>query len=265
MYADTLLIVGTNATFDTYGYMRIYGDLIVTNGGFLNAPDGTTFFGGGSAHISGPGYVANMTLGGIGTTGSVRLDNGAEVRNGVDHDMTVDGKIVLDDARIYYYYAPFPYGTVHLNGSSAVLEGSGWFQMSLTDSIGGVIRPGGSNSAGLLTVTGAISNSVPGSGTIEIELGGTDTNDYDRLHLTAGSPVRGPGTFWAGGILDVTLINGFEPGEDTFDILDFVAITGTFDTVNLPGGPTYWITNDLYVTGEITYDPPPAGSMFVVR
>ena len=95
-------------------------------------------------------------------------------------------------------------------------------------------------------------------------MGGTDTNDYDRLHAVDG--VRGDGEFWAGGTLNVTLINGFRPTEETsFDILDFVTVEGTFDAVNVPSPVSWWVTNDLYVTGEIAYVPPPAGTTFLVR
>jgi hypothetical protein len=110
---------------------------------------------------------------------------------------------------------------------------------------GGTFRPGGANAAGELTICGSFTNRYAGAtGTLAIELGGRAANQYDRLTVT--------NQLYAGGTLDVSLINGFRPvGGDTFKILDFAAAPGTFDTVNLPGGPARWDTRSLYTTGEI--------------
>ena len=80
----------------------------------------------------------------------------------------------------------------------------------------------------------------------------------------AGS--RGSGTLYAGGILNVTPIGDFVPAKvTTFQLIDAVAIVPAFDQVNLPPWTGTWITNDLYTAGEITYLPPPAGTLLSIR
>ncbi|KKL73886.1 hypothetical protein LCGC14_2070440, partial [marine sediment metagenome] len=81
-----------------------------------------------------------------------------------------------------------------------------------------------------------------------IELGGTDQGvDYDFLDVA--------GEVSLSGTLDVTLIDPFTPSfAQTFDILHWGTLGGTFNTINLPGldPGLVWETTDLYNTGEIS-------------
>jgi T5SS/PEP-CTERM-associated repeat protein len=81
-----------------------------------------------------------------------------------------------------------------------------------------------------------------------IELGGVAAGaQYDQLHVTDGLIL--------GGSLEVTLIDGFVPAAgNTFDILDWGALTGTFSSLSLPvlSGGKMWNTSQLYATGVLS-------------
>ncbi len=112
-----------------------------------------------------------------------------------------------------------------LQATAGVLGGSGTIGGDLAN-IGATVAPG--NSAGTLTVDGNYTQTL---GSLTIEIGGLlETQEYDVLNVL-GSITLG------GGTLDVVLINGFAPSEgDSFDILDFNSLTGSFSSVNLPAG-----------------------------
>ena len=75
--------------------------------------------------------------------------------------------------------------------------------------------------------------------------------------------------------MNVTLIDGFVPANgDTFDLLDWGSLDGTFDTVNLPSlAPGLaWDDSALYTTGELHVTPEPGtlalaaiGAMTILR
>jgi hypothetical protein len=108
----------------------------------------------------------------------------------------------------------------------------------------GDLRPG--NSA----ATVEFQNDVQfGSGaTLEIELGGaTPGTQYDQMHVT--------GDMSLDGALAVSLISGFNPvAGNSFDILDWTARSGTFDTLSLPAlsAGLSWNTSQLYATGVLS-------------
>lgn len=108
----------------------------------------------------------------------------------------------------------------------------------------GTFSPG--HSPGTLTFS---SNLTLAAGSIlNIELGGTNSADYDHL-VTLGA-------LTLGGTLNVTLINGYTPTSGTtVDILDWGSMAGTFATINLPS--TQWSTNSLYSSGTLIYSAIP--------
>ena len=108
---------------------------------------------------------------------------------------------------------------------------------------GGTLAPG--SSPGTTTIIGGYT--LGSSGTLAIELGGTTQDtEFDFVDVV--------GDLDLAGILDVSLIDGFDPiFGDRFDILDWDTLTGMFDTVVLPtltDGLT-WNLDDLYLTGEL--------------
>jgi len=121
--------------------------------------------------------------------------------------------------------------------------GTGSISGDVTVNPGGTIAPGAS--AGSLTVGDA----DLGDGTLAIEIGGLFAGiGHDELDV-AGVLTLGPNS-----VLDVSLIDGYIPGEGTtYDLLDFNSIAGTFGTINLPllGGGLTWDTSNLLTTGVL--------------
>jgi hypothetical protein len=186
------------------------------------------------------------------------------VRNAASQKMYFNGPMTLRDARYYYYYAHPDYGWIHLRAPRGIIQGSGRVEMARIILEGGYLRPGGAGGVGRLVFTGLITNALPATGAIEIELAGPTEEAYDRIRIEAGN--RGPGTLYAGGILNVAALKGYRPVvTTTFKIFDAACIAGTFDQVNLPRWPGTWRTDALHTLGEITYSPAPIGSYLMIR
>ena len=84
--------------------------------------------------------------------------------------------------------------------------------------------------------------------TLKIELGGTAPgSEYDQVHVSEHLSL--------GGTLQISLINApFTPAAgDSFDILDWGALSGTFSTLNLPSlsAGLMWNASQLYTTGVL--------------
>ncbi len=100
---------------------------------------------------------------------------------------------------------------------------------------------------------------LSGDARLVMELGGTVPGDqHDQLEVE--------GLLSLGGKLEVALLDGFMPRYgDTFDLLDFGALSGRFDTLNLPvlDAGLVWDTSALYSSGAITAVPEPAGILLL--
>lgn len=94
---------------------------------------------------------------------------------------------------------------------------------------GGILAPG--QSPGLTTINGDYQFEA---GTLALELAGlTRGVEYDALDVT--------GTATLGGVLDVTLVDGFLPSPGArFELLNAETIIGTFDLVLLAALPDAW-------------------------
>lgn len=109
-----------------------------------------------------------------------------------------------------------------------------------------VLSPG--HSPGCIDFGGNVTFNI--TSTLVTEIGGpTPCTDYDRVtvagHLTLN-----------GATLVLGLINGFVPAYgDSFDILDWGSLTGTFSTVDTTAAtlqhPLAWDSSQLYLTGEL--------------
>jgi len=96
------------------------------------------------------------------------------------------------------------------------------------DNSGGTVRPG--LSAGTIFVDGDYSQGA--SAKLAIEIGGTTQGvDFDSLEVS--------GTATLAGELTVELIGGYVPvAGEAFEVLTGGSLSGTFDTVTLPGLPS---------------------------
>ncbi|MEX2307004.1 MAG: hypothetical protein WD738_05400 [Pirellulales bacterium] len=86
---------------------------------------------------------------------------------------------------------------------------------------------------------------------LQIELAGVAAgSQHDRIDVA--------GTLSLDGALSVFLINGFNPAvNNSFDILDWGSLSGTFDSISLPAlsGFVAWDTSNLYTTGVLAVAP----------
>jgi hypothetical protein len=108
----------------------------------------------------------------------------------------------------------------------------------------GDLRPG--NSPATVTYDNNIGF---GSGTrLDIELGGnTPGSQYDQVRVN--------GALALDGTLAVSLLNGFSPTSgDSFDILNWGSLSGSFSAIQLPvlGGALAWNTSQLYTVGLLS-------------
>lgn len=107
----------------------------------------------------------------------------------------------------------------------------------------------GTFSPGLSPAVVSTTNLTVGlTGTLLMELGGTTAGSgYDQL--------QDAGTLTVGGILQIALINGFTPAAgQSFDLLNWGSLNGTFSTLDLPtlAGGLSWNTSQLYTTGVLS-------------
>ncbi|HHN79113.1 MAG TPA: hypothetical protein ENK11_10650, partial [Phycisphaerales bacterium] len=223
------------------------GSMTVEAGGTLNATQdikiGDNDFSSGSLTIDGAGSTA--TAGGVTTvgnfgTGSLTVSNGgllttAQLKIGDDAhgDVLIDGGTIIDT--VGTGVGNRATGTLTLDNGGTLqsplvsiiafmgtVAGSGTIDAPVVNDE--VVSPG--NPIGTLTVTG---DYTQGFGILNIELGGTAPGTgYDQLAVNGHSTL--------GGILNVSLVNGFNPANGQFVILQGGTVSGVFQTVNLPAG-----------------------------
>jgi hypothetical protein len=86
-----------------------------------------------------------------------------------------------------------------------------------------------------------------GAAALLVEIGGAAPGaEYDQIHVADALNLDG--------MLSITLINGFapQPGQ-SFDILDWTVLNGTFAAIVLPAlDGLAWDTSQLYTTGVLS-------------
>jgi T5SS/PEP-CTERM-associated repeat protein len=190
---------------------------------------------------SAPAGLGNLTtLGTVSSPGTLTATNGFVV----DFDEAITGFGTISSLNTLAKHATIN-GTVQ--GASAgqpitftgYIKGTGTFT---NVTFAGTFSPGLSP-----TLTSAGNLAMASSNTLEMELGGTTAgSSYDEIQAT--------GALALGGTLHVSLINGFVPvAGQSFDILDWGTLMGTFSSISLPtlSGLT-WNTSQLYTNGVIS-------------
>jgi hypothetical protein len=130
------------------------------------------------------------------------------------------------------------------------VSGSGSYTGTGTAVFLAAVSPGSSPAA--VSFGGNVS--LAAASTLDIELGGTTrSSNYDAILAN--------GNLSLSGILAVSLIDLgaglFAPDSgDSFDILDWGSLTGTFSAIQLPTltGALAWNTSQLYTTGVLSVD-----------
>ena len=152
-------------------------------------------------------------------------------------------------------------GTMSINNVLITGGGSVDFQagtVSGSGAIMGDVHNGGStlspgNSPGTMTIHGNYVQSDVA--TLLMEIAGDDPgNEHDVLTVEGEASVDG--------VLAVVLSDGFQPtAGDSFDLLDFSSLSGTFDHLDFPDLATglAWDTTNLYLDGSVSVVPEPCG------
>jgi hypothetical protein len=287
-----VLNVGANAvTLNSGAYAKL-GVLTTLDGGSINAPNGATFGSGSNllghgaviARVaaelgsvieadgdlalgdatSPAGYVSNgelrtkefavtlnssspATLGNLTTLGNGASPGTLIAINGyvVDFGRSVTGFGTIDSDNTLAQHATIN-GTVRGNSAEQPLTLSGYIKGAGTfDNVifTGTYSPGLSP-----TIATVGSMALAPTSTLLMEVGGTTAGgSYDQIQAT--------GALSLGGALVVSLINGFNPvAGNTFDVLDWSSLSGTFGSIQLPAlaNGLQWNASQLYTTGVIS-------------
>lgn len=165
------------------------------------------------------------------------------------------GELELTGANTYTGGTTIAEGTLRINNSTgsafgtgavtiemgATLAGAGSFTGALQNN--GNLSPG--NSPALVTLSNYAQSPT---GVLQLELGGvTRGSEYDAVNVT--------GMLNLDGTLQVSFYNDFvaEAGQ-SFDLLNWGSVAGTFDAVSLPvlDSSLSWNTSELYNTGVVS-------------
>jgi len=204
----------------------------------------------GAANVSDFASVGRLTIQGGGTLSN----SGTPLVLGGGSQTTINPSGTLTTA---------PFTSIELNGGllvnngtisgitdvnyGSLAKGTGTYDVVNVHQ-GGMFAPG--NSPGIVNAAEVHFDSAPvnsGAPTLQIELAGIAPGiEYDQLHVA--------GQLSLGGTLAVSLVNNFTPtAGNSFDILDWGTLSGTFATVQLPtqNGRIVWDTSHLYDSGAL--------------
>jgi autotransporter-associated beta strand protein len=248
--AGQSMILQNSGAHSNAGSLEVLGNVFFpatfeSVGPFTNASGGSSLIVARSASLRFNGGLANQ--------GAVSMIYGltdvfGDINNAVGGSISVTG-----GAGATFFDDVVHNGTITVSvagstRSSAVflgsLSGTGGFSGGGDVFIMGDLRPG--NSPAIVTMSNNVSLAA-GSRT-HIELAGTTVGtQYDRLVVN--------GDLQLGGALEVSLTAGFNPSVgQSFDILNWTTLNGTFSSVSLPALAVgkAWDTSSLYTSGVIS-------------
>ena len=253
----SVLNVQTNGIFDLAGAVETVGGLqgsgtVQLGGGVLQVNSaGTQTFTGSITGFGALGKLGTgtLTLSGTNGYGGATLVNGGTLNlpNGLPFSgglVSVNAGTLAASGTINRNVAVAAGAEVTATGSlvySGRVSGSGVLGGGGVHVIQGTLAPGAG--AGILS---AVNLTLGPASTLEIELNGLSAGtQYDRLVVSADLVLHGT----------LSLLLGYSPvAGDTFDILDWGTLAGTFDTLHLPalGSSLAWDTSRLYLDGTLS-------------
>lgn len=257
--------VGSETRLSSSDSLVVEGTIGHSNAGRIEVLGGELEFDGQLVNESSTGviYARNGLLrfdGGLRNDGSMALSFGTsdilgEIENRAGGEIVVSG---LSQAS--FVDAVSNNGRIHTGtGSTAVffgpVSGAGQFTGTGQVLLEGGFSPG--NSPGTVTFGGDLL--LGDLSTLVIELAGRSPGvEYDQI-LVAGS-------FTAGGIFDLQLLDGFSPlAGDSFTIFEASVFGGAFSSLALPSlsSGLSWNTDSLLVTGELFVVPEPGSAILI--
>jgi probable HAF family extracellular repeat protein len=189
---------------------------------------------------------------GVTNDGAIALSFGTSDVFG-DIDNTATGEVVISGgAAVTFYDDVVQNGTLRVSSvgsTTSVAVFLGDFTGAGGTTGGGDIFFEGDLRPGNSPATVTLDNNVAlGSGaSLQIELGGLNPgSEYDQFFVT--------GDLSLDGLLEVSILPGFTPAAgQSFDILDWGSLSGTFAAINLPTlAGLSWNTSQLYMTGVLS-------------
>jgi T5SS/PEP-CTERM-associated repeat protein len=257
-YGAGTAVTGTVDGTDSKGHASTWNTTSLTVGnngdGTLNVTAGGLVSAGGTVNIAsgdGSSGLINVTGANSILEGTNNINVGGSSSAGGTGVLSVGqgGLVTTGNANAVKVYSP---GTVKFQGNGTVTTAT--FQVT-----GGAVEVSHLNN----TINGNLT--LDSSSTLQMTLDGTD--DYGQL--------GGSGTLTAGGLFKVVLGDFTPVAGNTFHVLNWKTISGTFATVDLQplSGGLSWDQGGLYSTGYITVAPEPGmlgmlaagGMMLAVR
>jgi hypothetical protein len=223
-------IGGQGSTTNLGNFAWTQGSVV---GNFRNESNAFTISGLDSHYITGGQLTNAGTITHSDSELNINLSGAVVNESGALYDITGDGDILAGAVTDTVTNA----GTFRKSGGSGLSIVNAPFTNTGTLAV----------DSGKLLFAGNDVLTLDESGTLAFKLSGSsEATDYGTLELT--------NNLVADGSLEVTLESGYVPSwSDSFNLLDWFTISGTFDDLELPelDAPLEWDTSQLYVTGVL--------------
>jgi hypothetical protein len=152
------------------------------------------------------------------------------------------GAVAADAAGPGLFFRPYNTGDTFTNQGTIHATNGGSLDIADFQPNAGLLSAGAGS---IIVIHGPFTQAA--GGTTRVEIGGANTTAFGQISVDDAATLAGT--------LDLALVNGFAPAVgDSFTILTFASLSGTFDTVNdtdLGGGHSFVVTynpTDLTVT-----------------
>ncbi len=231
------LFVGSGASVDLTDISSV-AELILAGGSYTSSDDPFQLGVGGDqlVDISGGGSLSapgDVEIGGFGSAVTVSIFDAGSLFD-AGGDVLVNDSLVLNNGGAFTTTGNFLIET----GGRVSGDGGSLTALVTTVGTGGTLAPG--NTPGILDITGDL---VLDGGTLEFEIAGANPGEFDQINVDGDVDLLN-------GTLSVALLNGFNPGGQSFDL---ISATGTLDigtgVTLLNAGPGPDFTVDVTSSG----------------